>query len=114
VWRDKIPADLPVIGIGLSVETQAAVAQLAPADAREEENTLDSARGIAKNLYDYMASFSQNTGSEIEEAQNNNNSGPSSFLLEQHADHSAVRFGPYCVSSGCMGNVLHSSTHALD
>lgn len=62
VWRDKIPADLPSIGIGLSVETAATIAQLQPADAREEERTLDSAKGIAKNLYEYMASYSQNTG----------------------------------------------------
>lgn len=63
VWRDKIPPDTPALGIGLSVESAQAVSQLAPADAREEERTMDSARGIAKNLYEFMASYSQNTGS---------------------------------------------------
>lgn len=64
VWRDKIPADLPCIGIGLSVESLQTLAALQPttADTKESEATLDSAKGIAKNLYDYMASFSQNTG----------------------------------------------------
>ena len=64
VWRDKIPADLPYIGIGLSVESLQTIAALQPttADTKESEATLDSAKGIAKNLYEYMASFSQNTG----------------------------------------------------
>ncbi len=62
MWRDQIPSDLPVIGIGLSVEPLSAVSQLAPADARDEENALDSARGIAKNLMQFLASFSQNSG----------------------------------------------------
>jgi len=62
VWRDKIPADCPSIGIGLSVETAATVAQMHPADTKEESRTMDSAMGIAKNLYEFMASYSQNTG----------------------------------------------------
>jgi type II secretory pathway pseudopilin PulG len=62
IWRDKIPADTPVIGIGLAVEPMSVITALPPADAKEEERTLDSAKGIAKNLYEYMASFSQNTG----------------------------------------------------
>lgn len=64
VWRDKIPADLPCIGIGLSVESLPTLAALQPttADTKESEATLDSAKGIAKNLYEYMASYSQNTG----------------------------------------------------
>jgi len=62
VWRDKIPADTPVLGIGLSVEPLATVQQQPTADARDEENALDSARGIAKNLMEYLASFAHNTG----------------------------------------------------
>lgn len=63
VWRDRIPADTPVIGIGLSIEPLQTIANMPTADAAEEEKTLDSAKGIAKNLYEFMASYSQNTGS---------------------------------------------------
>lgn len=65
VWRDKIPADLPAIGIGLSVETAATIAQLQPADAKEEERTLDSAKGIAKNLYEYMVDHKSSAACRI-------------------------------------------------
>lgn len=82
VWRDKIPPDTPTIGIGLAVETMANIATLQPADAQEEERTLDSAKGIAKNLYEFMASYSQNTGSRDDDDETSGRDGNASFEFD--------------------------------
>jgi len=36
--------------------------QLQPSDQKEEEKHMDSAKGIAQDLFNYMQSFSQNSG----------------------------------------------------
>lgn len=61
-WREKIPADTPAVQIGLSVEEISSLKQMQPADQKEEERTLESAKGIAQDLYTFMASFAQSTG----------------------------------------------------
>ena len=54
--------ETPAVQLGLSVEPLSALSSLPSSDAREEELALDSARGIAMDLHNFMSSFAQSTG----------------------------------------------------
>eukprot|EP00457_Paulinella_chromatophora_P017497 gb/GEZN01018555.1/.p1 GENE.gb/GEZN01018555.1/~~gb/GEZN01018555.1/.p1 ORF type:complete len:183 (+),score=31.78 gb/GEZN01018555.1/:71-619(+) len=58
-WKDKLSTDVAAIQLGVQLEALDVLKQKADADTKEDERTLDSAKGIAKNLYEYMASFSK-------------------------------------------------------
>eukprot|EP00462_Mataza_sp_D1_P000658 CAMPEP_0175095798 /NCGR_PEP_ID=MMETSP0086_2-20121207/4368_1 /TAXON_ID=136419 /ORGANISM="Unknown Unknown, Strain D1" /LENGTH=232 /DNA_ID=CAMNT_0016369111 /DNA_START=1594 /DNA_END=2292 /DNA_ORIENTATION=+ len=53
---------VPGIQLGVSLEPTAIVKELQPSDQKEEEKHMDSAKGIAQDLFNYMQSFSQNSG----------------------------------------------------
>jgi Hikeshi-like, C-terminal domain/Hikeshi-like, N-terminal domain len=61
-WFGHVNDNLQVIRLGLSVEPLAELNTKTGLDSKEEENTLDLAEGIGKNLYQFMASFAQNSG----------------------------------------------------
>jgi len=61
-WYGKIAPDVVGLQIGLSVETTAFLNNLRPVEMKQEEKTLEMASGIAKDLFQFMASFSQTTG----------------------------------------------------
>ena len=48
--------------LGLSVEPASVLASLQTSDAKEEDLALDSAKGIAQDLHNFMSSFAQSTG----------------------------------------------------
>jgi len=61
-WHGKIPPDTPIVQLGLSVESAATLSTMQPSDTREEELAMDSAKGIATDLHNFMSSFAQSTG----------------------------------------------------
>lgn len=61
-WFGKIPPQVPAVQIGLSLETLEYLRTLQGADLKEEERTLDSAMGIAQDLFTFMSSFAKRTG----------------------------------------------------
>jgi hypothetical protein len=61
-WFNKIPPDCPDVQLGISLESLETLSVQTPIDAKEEELAMDSAEGIAKDLFNYMSSFSQSTG----------------------------------------------------
>jgi hypothetical protein len=58
-WKHKIPPNTPGLRIGVNLEPIASLKQKVDSDNKEQERTLDSAQGIAKNLYEFMASFNK-------------------------------------------------------
>eukprot|EP00808_Paulinella_micropora_P005476 g67588.t1 len=58
-WKHKIPVDTPALQLGIQLEPLETLKDKADADTKEDERTIDSVKGIAKNLYEYMASFSK-------------------------------------------------------
>ena len=58
-WYNQIDPLTPAVQMGLSVEAAAHLATLQISDQTESERALDSARGIAKHLYDFMSSYAQ-------------------------------------------------------
>ena len=54
--------DIPMIQLGISLETEESLRNLRGAAAMEEERQLDSAKGIAQDLFNFMASFAQTSG----------------------------------------------------
>jgi len=61
-WKDSLEANTPGVQLGLSLDSLEALSKLPTSDAKEEEKQMDSAKGIAADLYKFMASFSQSTG----------------------------------------------------
>jgi len=58
-WHGRIRHDEPVVRLGLAIESTAFLATLPTNDGKEAELALDSAKGIATDLYQYMTSFAQ-------------------------------------------------------
>lgn len=51
-----------MVQLGLSVEPVSVLNQLASSDSKEEELAMESAKGIAQDLHNFMGSFAQSTG----------------------------------------------------
>jgi len=60
-WRGKIPEDTPTLQLGVSLESTAFLQQLQGCDQKEDDRAMDSAKGIAQDLFNFMGSFSQKT-----------------------------------------------------
>ena len=54
--------ETPIVQLGLSVELASVLSAMQPSDTREEELAMDSAKGIATDLHNFMSSFAQSTG----------------------------------------------------
>lgn len=58
-WMDKIPLDLPALQIGIALDSLEVLKAKVGSDAMEDERALNSAKGIASHLFNFMSSYSQ-------------------------------------------------------
>lgn len=56
-WRGEIPEGTALIQLGVSLEPLETLANLKGSGGDEEKRQLDSAKGIAQDLFNFMASF---------------------------------------------------------
>ncbi len=66
-WYHQIPHDVPILRLGLSIETTGFLANLRDVGGEEEKKSLDSAQGIAKDLYNFMASFTRQSSAPFQQ-----------------------------------------------
>ena len=57
-WYEQISFNVPMVQIGLALESYDTLKTMQPSDQKEEEKSSEIAKGIAENLYNFMSSYS--------------------------------------------------------